>query len=149
MTSYLRRWSSQAIYLAINWPYLADPTAVYVNMDKFHITDYLKNKKIYENWLEDPAYVAATNNPGPNLEEPQRVEETRETQETEETDNVPHNYEELIQTQDFLERRNIIEVHGYRHFVQWFEDWRFFTHCQLYGVNAPLHLLNPTRPRQP
>ena len=30
MTSYLRRWSSQAIYLAINWPYLADPTAVYI-----------------------------------------------------------------------------------------------------------------------
>ena len=30
MTSYLRRWSSPAIYLAITWPYLADPTAVYV-----------------------------------------------------------------------------------------------------------------------
>ena len=113
------------------------------------LSDYLKNKKVYEVWKEDPAYVAATNNPGPNLEEPQRVEETRATRVTEETEKTDDNYEELIQTQDFLERRNIIEVHGYRHFVQWFEDWRFFTHCQLYGVNAPLHLLNPTRPRRP
>ena len=30
MTSYLRRWLSQAIYLAINWPYLADSAAMYV-----------------------------------------------------------------------------------------------------------------------
>ena len=37
MTSYLRRWSSQAIYLAINWPYLADPTAVYVNTTSLEI----------------------------------------------------------------------------------------------------------------
>ena len=37
MTSYLRRLSSQAIYLAINWPYLADPTAVYV---KFTPTEW-------------------------------------------------------------------------------------------------------------
>ena len=30
MTSYLRRWSSQGIYLGIYWLYLADLTAVYV-----------------------------------------------------------------------------------------------------------------------
>ena len=113
------------------------------------LSDYLKNKDPRWSYAEDPAYLAATNNPVPNLEEPQGAEETQETEGTGETDDIPHNYEELIQTEDFLERRNIIEAHGYRHFVQWFEDWRFFTHCQLYGVNAPLHLLNPTRPRQP
>ena len=32
MTSCLRRWLSEAIYLAINWPYLAETTAVYVRI---------------------------------------------------------------------------------------------------------------------
>ena len=109
------------------------------------LSDYLKNrnKKDMEDWEEDPEYVRATTNPRPNLQETPGAEDTVNITDFENMPElVPHNHEELLETVNFVQRREIIEEHGYRPFVQWFEERHFFNYWQLNGVgNVPLHLL--------
>ena len=109
------------------------------------LSDYLKNrnKEDKEDWEEDPEYVRARTNPRPNLQEIQGAEETVNIIDFEDMPElVPHNYEELLETVNFVQRREIIEEHGYRPFVQWFEERHFFNYWQLNGVgNVPLHFL--------